>query len=59
LKFHLVGETVGSFFCINSLGVHIILEDLEKDVYSALYVLKKPSELTSAKPENRSQILLH
>jgi hypothetical protein len=31
-KFHLVGEAVGSFFCINSLGVLILLEDLEKDV---------------------------
>jgi len=34
VKCHLVGETVGSFFCINSLGVHVLLEDLEKDVYT-------------------------
>ena len=35
-KFHLVGGTVDSFFCINSLRAYIVLEDLEKNVDKSL-----------------------
>jgi hypothetical protein len=41
VKFHWDGETVGSFFCINSLRVYNLLEDLAKNVDKPLEVLKK------------------
>jgi len=41
VKFRLDGQTVGSFFCINSLRVYILLEDLAKNVDKPLKFWKK------------------